>query len=275
MMATREAFNPWIVGGVAVALVVAGGVLLFNSSQSNPKPKPVNPPKPSTTPSSPPKPSTTGSSAVKPPQVPKYSGCGYSGTLDGQYSKNFRELEPRIKARILEANPGLGQLRLGDTDAASWLAHCIAGECMTTGVKVPVDLAVAVARRESNFNLHVDAVTRAIERGGARGTGAGSEIGPFQCKPVVFADTGADARALLKVDMKERVRLSVRAGVRYLARCRSVYRPGESVCEVLYCYTEGPTGSRDPVRRGLKSAYVKQIIAWANAYSELRNGSAT
>ena len=167
--------------------------------------------------------------------------------------------------RISEVNPALARQSCGDCGGRN-LAQIVAGAlAQAEGMGVPPDLVVALARRESSFNPHVDRVAYALQISSNGATCAsGSEIGPLQVKPCAFRQVGMDPTLLLNMPTPARVQYATAAGIRYLVWLRGQFL---TWCDVLHAYNRGPTA----YRRGERNdAYVDQILAWASQYSELR-----
>jgi hypothetical protein len=232
-----------LIGAVAVAALLASRSVVAS----------VKPPAPGSNPGPAPEPSDP---------------CQYDAGLPAPLGQSQMNVYVnRIRERIREVNPGLSAQRLGAFAADHWLALCIVEVCNREAM--PFEIVVAVMRRESSFNLYVDRVASSLAQGECT-FASQTEIGPMQTKPGVFCDVGMDSSELLTTNMAARVNLAVTAGVKYLARCRNHYRKGENWCEALYCYTEGPTGSRLDTNRARKAGYVADIMRWARTYSELR-----
>ncbi len=191
--------------------------------------------------------------------------CPYPPPGPPPLDKDRWSLVDRIYARVVEANPTLARQSCGDCGGRN-LAQIVAGAlAQAEGMGVPPDLVVALARRESSFNPHVDRVAYAlrISNGGAN-CASGSEIGPLQVKPCAFRQVGMDPTLLLNMSTPARVQYATAAGIRYLAWLKGQF---PTWCDALHAYNRGPTA----YRRGERNdAYVGQILAWASQYSELR-----
>lgn len=193
------------------------------------------------------------------------SACPYPPPGPPPLDKDRWSLIDRIYARISEVNPALARQSCGDCGGRN-LAQIVAGAlAQAEGMGVPPDLVVALARRESSFNPHVDRVAYALQISSNGATCAsGSEIGPLQVKPCAFRQVGMDPTLLLNMPTPARVQYATAAGIRYLAWLRGQF---PTWCDVLHAYNRGPTA----YRRGERNdAYVGQILAWASEYSELR-----
>jgi len=191
--------------------------------------------------------------------------CPYPPPGPPAVDKGRWDLIDRIYARILEVNPALGRQTCRECGGRS-VAHVVAGAlAQAEGMGVPVDLVVAVARRESTFNPHVDRVAYALQisQNGAK-CASGSEIGPLQVKPCAFRQVGMDPTLLLNMPVPARVQYATAAGIRYLAWLKGQF---STWCDVLHAYNRGPTAFRQGERA---PAYVADIIQWAGEYSELR-----
>lgn len=193
------------------------------------------------------------------------TGCPYPPAGPPALGKGRWDLIDRIYARILEVNPALGRQSCPDCGGRT-VAHIVAGAlAQADGMGVPVDLVVALARRETTFNPHVDRVAYALQisQNGAN-CASGSEIGPLQAKPCAFRQVGMDPTLLLNMPFPARVQYATAAGIRYLAWLRSRL---PSWCDALHAYNVGygafQKGSRNP-------AYVADVVRWATDYSELR-----
>ncbi|MGC8877584.1 transglycosylase SLT domain-containing protein [Thermus sp.] len=175
------------------------------------------------------------------------------------------DLIDRIYARIVEANPDLGRQSCRECGGRT-VAHIVAGAlAQAEGLGVPVDLVVALARRESTFNPHVDRVAYALQisQNGAN-CASGSEIGPLQVKPCAFRQVGMDPTLLLSMPFPARVQYATAAGIRYLAWLRARL---PTWCDALHAYNVG-YGAYQKGSRNL--AYVADVVRWATDYSELR-----
>ena len=191
--------------------------------------------------------------------------CPYPPSGPPPLDKGRWDIIDRIYARILEVNPALGRQSCRECGGRT-LAHVVAGAlARAEGMGVPVDLVVALARRESTFNPHVDRVAQALQiSDGGRTCASGSEIGPLQVKPCAFRQVGMDPTLLLEMPFPARVQYATAAGIRYLAWLKAQF---PTWCDVLHAYNRGPTA----FRRGERNpAYVADVIRWATEYSELR-----
>jgi len=204
--------------------------------------------------------------AVKPERSPSPTpDCSYPPPGPPPLDKGRWDLIGRIHARILEVNLALGRQSCPECGGRT-IAQVVAGAlAQAEGMGVPVELVVALARRESNFNPHVDRVAYALQISNNGATCAsGSEIGPLQVKPCAFREVRLDPTLLLKNPFPVRVQYATSAGILYLAWLKSRF---SSWCDVLHAYNRGPTA----FRRGERNhAYVADIIRWAKEYSELR-----
>ncbi len=196
--------------------------------------------------------------------APAKSRCPYPPADPPPLDKGRWDLLDRIYARIVEFNPALGRTcaQCGGRTVAQIVAGALA---QAEGMSVPVDLVVALARKESSFNPHVDRVGYALQiSDNGSNCAGGSEIGPLQVKPCAFRQVGMDPRLLLDMPFPARVQYATAAGIRYLAWLRERL---PTWCDVLHAYNVGLTA----YRKGSKNpSYVADVIRWATEYSELR-----
>lgn len=216
---------------------------------------------------------------AKPAPTPRDgAGCGYPRSdLPPAIAKTNAELIERTWRIILADNGRANDLAQSygyealPGQYARDLAAALVGAAQSAGV--PLDLLVALARRESAFaptvvtNTYLsigwgdEAIRRAVQNNWA--------IGPLQVKPNVFPEIGLPPpkRWLgdpVRWSSQARLRDAVLAGARYLAKQKSRYG---TWCAALHAYTVGPA-AYDSGKRA--DGYVSQIIAWANEYTELR-----
>lgn len=192
-------------------------------------------------------------------------GCPYPPAGPPPLDKSRWDLIDRIYARIIEVNPSLKQQTCRECGGRT-VAHVVAGAlAQAEGMGVPVDLVVALARRESTFNPHVDRVAYALQiSSNGSNCASGSEIGPLQVKPCAFRQVGMDPTLLLGMPFPARVQYATAAGIRYLAWLRERF---PTWCDALHAYNVGPTGYQMGRRN---PSYVADVVRWASAYSELR-----
>lgn len=216
---------------------------------------------------------------AKPAPTPRDgSGCGYPRTdLPPAVAKTNAELIERTWRLILADNGRVNDLAQSygyeapPGQYARDLAAALVGASQMA--RVPLDLLVALARRESHFlptvvtNTYLsigwedDAIRRAVQNDWA--------LGPLQTKPSIYAEVGLPnpIRWLgdpVRWSSQARLRDAVLAGARYLKKQRDRFG---SWCAALHAYTVGPTAYQNGARA---DGYVAQIINWANGYTELR-----
>lgn len=224
---------------------------------------------------------TNLSANAKPPATPTTgAGCGYPVPgLPPAPAKTIAELQNRVWRAILDYNGKVNDTAnamgfvpdiIGKT-YAKYLAEYLVESAIKN--KVPLDLLVAMARRESAFIPTVttsrfealgwtdEAIRKAVQNQWA--------IGPLQVKPMVFTEVGLPNPGRWLGDPvpwkhPARLRDAVEAGARYLARQQKRFG---TWCAALHAYQVGP-GAFQQGRRNEK--YVSQIISWANQYTELR-----
>ena len=259
----------WIVGGVVTLLLLGGGVAVATAKPKtdpiapDPAPSPSNPsPKPPVT-VTPPKSPGVGFPVI--PGVP--AGCGYKFALNFT-NKPRAELITRVMAIIVQDRPEYSTQKFTNGKTiARYMAEQLVGE--SDGKNLPLDVVVALARRESSFNLHLDSLKTDIP--------ADKAIGIMQIKPSTYKFTsGTSATELIGLPMANRLAKTIGVSCVYLRRCASVCmnaygQAGDTLCDVLFRYTLGPTGAKDPQARKMRQGYVDDIIRWANSYTELRN----
>lgn len=227
-----------------------------------------------------PKGSNLNPNAKPTPTPTNGAGCGYPQTgLPPAPAKTIAELQNRVWRTILDYNG-----KVNDTANAMGFAPDIIGKTYAkylaeylvesaTKNKVPLDLLVALARRESAFVPTVttgrfealgwtdDAIRKAVQNQWA--------IGPLQVKPMVFTEVGLASPARWPGDPvpwkhPARLRDAVEAGARYLAKQQNRFG---SWCAALHAYQVGPGAYQQGKRN---TSYVNQIINWANQYTDLR-----
>lgn len=216
---------------------------------------------------------------AKPAPTPRDgAGCGYPRSdLPPAVAKTNAELIERTWRIILDGNGRINDLAQSygyealPGQYARDLAAALVGAAQSAGV--PLDLLVAQARRESAFaptvvtNAYLsigwedEAIRRAVANNWA--------IGPLQVKPGVFVEVGLANPIRWLGDPTPwshpaRLQQSVLAGARYLKKQRDRFG---NWCAALHAYTVGPAAYSHGARA---DSYVKQIIAWANSYTELR-----
>ncbi|RIH76667.1 lytic transglycosylase domain-containing protein [Meiothermus hypogaeus] len=218
---------------------------------------------------------------AKPPATPTTgAACGYPASgLPPAPAKTVAELQNRVWRAILSYNGKVNDTANGmgfvpDTIGktyAKYLAEFLAESAIKNNV--PLDLLVALARRESSFIPTVttgryeaigwtdEAIKKAVQNQWA--------IGPLQVKPVVFTEVGLASPSRWPGDPipwrhPARLRDAVEAGARYLKKQRDRFG---SWCAALHAYNVGPGAYAKGSRA---ERYVSQIIAWANNYTELR-----
>lgn len=217
----------------------------------------------------------------QPPPTPTMgAGCGYPrADLPPAPAKTIAELQNRVWRAILDYNG-----KVNDTANAMGFVPDIIGKSYAKYVaeylvesaiknKVPLDLLVAMAGRESAFIPTVttnrfealgwtdDAIRKAVQNQWA--------IGPLQVKPMVFTEVGLASPGRWLGDPvpwkhPARLRDAVEAGARYLAKQQKRFG---TWCAALHAYQVGP-GAFQQGRRNEK--YVSQIISWANGYTDPR-----
>jgi len=232
--------NPltWIAG--------VGLVLFFmNRASSSPIPKiPTNP-------------------APNPTNPPGTPGCAYKSSGNG-FPKTQTEKIARVKSYILAYNAGVERTAFGlgfiGSDYAGILASALVSKSALYGI--PLDILVAVCKRESSFNywLFDSYVKSQINKGGA--------IGPMQVKPAAFQQVGMDPQSLIGWEPhSNRIYYAVAAGAKYLLWIKN-QMPDRPWCDVLHAYYCGVTGF---LKNGCRNdSYVNQIVAWANQYTDLK-----
>lgn len=214
-----------------------------------------------------------------PPPGPPRGGCAYPPP--GQpIQKTPKELETRVRSIIEAHNIGVSQRAVdkwaynGRTYAAQ-LAFSLFVAAGQFGV--PLDILVALCRRESDFNYWLGRAHVANQLQGVNGCprpwpteggkAKGLAIGPLQVKPVAACQVGIDFSRLNSYsDDEMRLLVAVQAGAKYLAWTRDQL-PGRPWCDVLHAYYCGVAGFNAGCRN---NNYVNQIMAWAREYSELR-----
>jgi len=223
---------------------------------------------------------TNLSANAKPPATPiTGAGCGYPrADLPPAPAKTIAELQNRVWRTILDYNGKVNDTAnamgfvpdIGKT-YAKYLAEYLVESAIKN--KVPLDLLMALARRESAFIPTVttsrfetlgwtdEAIRKAVQNQWA--------IGPLQVKPMVFTEVGLPSPGRWLGDPvpwkhPARLRDAIEAGARYLAKQQKRFG---TWCAALHAYQVGP-GAFQKGRR--KEKYVSQIISWANQYTELR-----
>jgi hypothetical protein len=226
-----------------------------------------------------PTPSTSGGSSTPTPPTSSdpcdLSGFSYSPPSFG-FPKSRIEAERRIMEHIRDEIGGVmfSQFRAvgiqittpADAEAVlRSMGTYFYDAAAATGM--PLDLVLAIAWRESRFDLTTNLNTNSRLKGGFA-------VGLMQVRRLAIIDAGFVPENIGAGGAGWKAILSdlIWSGVKYLAVCRNRYRKpgdGHSWADVVMCFTEGPTGSKTPARCAVKRQYVADVLAKAADYSDL------
>lgn len=189
---------------------------------------------------------------------PPQPGCNYqSGAVNLQ---DTREGQIRkVLDRMYAYNPKVTEVCATCNNRAVGLYIAQSLVDAARSVKLPLDILVALAQRESSFNPYVNDVKERLEQDRA--------IGPLQVRRVAFLDVGLNPYAMIGAPDPNNINYSILAGAWYLAKLRDRYLPGASWCDLLHAYNVGPNAFKAGKRNW---PYVNKIIGWANEYTELK-----
>lgn len=198
------------------------------------------------------------------------------------YPKDKEELIKRTQGAIHRANPNLAFFGWNWERSGKQYSRLLAELLVTTceANKVRLDVVMAICHIESHFNDYADLarVDNALRNSwnGSRWICAQPVLGPMQTKLCAMLDVGMSIETFKQVRTNRVATLSwtLNAGVRYIERLKDDLLKGESWCDVIRAYNQGPTAFNrgfTPAQKAEADKYLKKFLEVFPSYSDLRN----